>query len=150
MTTAITPRKSYQLLMFIWWAMLVSLGIYLAVCRIADVRIRPETTAMPLELIRNILLAVSVMELAAAGFFMRRMVKAAETGSTDFQKLSAVFIVSFAIAESVAIYGMVLYFLGDAENTLYLFLILSAAALVWFKPDRELFDTMTLKEKRRT
>lgn len=148
MPTAITPRKSYKTLMLIWWAMLTSLIIYLIVCRVVGDQVRPETVSVPLDLMRNILLAVSIAELAAVGFFRRRFTAAAGPG--DLQKLTVVFIASFAIAESVGLYGLVLYLLGDSEGTLYMFLLISAAALVWFKPERDLFDTLGRGERPRS
>lgn len=45
--------------------------------------------------------------------------------------------VSLALSESIAIYGLVLFFLGDDYQSLYLFVGISAIAMFFYRPKKE-------------
>jgi len=59
-------------------------------------------------------------------------------------------IISMAVAESMGIYGFIMYVLGDSFNTLYIFVGLSALAMFLYKPDineyRQLVESLESKE----
>jgi hypothetical protein len=58
--------------------------------------------------------------------------------------LTAVIVV-LALAESVGIYGMVLFFIGKDAVSFYQLMILAAAAMIFFRPKKE--ELIELAEK---
>ena len=60
---------------------------------------------------------------------------------TDMNKLMARYtpavVISLAISESIAIFGLVLFILGDDFQTLYIFLVVSAIAMIFHRPKNE-------------
>jgi hypothetical protein len=52
-------------------------------------------------------------------------------------KYTTAVMVSLALSESIGIYGLVLFFLGSTIQTLYLFMVISACAMIFFRPKKE-------------
>ncbi len=46
-------------------------------------------------------------------------------------------LLSLALSESIGIYGLVLFFLGDSFQTLYIFIGISALGMFHYRPKRE-------------
>jgi hypothetical protein len=53
------------------------------------------------------------------------------------QKYSAATIVALAMSESIGIYGLVLFFLGKNPTDLYLLILVSAAAMLVYRPRKD-------------
>jgi len=53
-------------------------------------------------------------------------------------------IVSLALSESIGIYGLVLFLLGDSFQTLYIFISISALAMFFYRPKREDLETLAI------
>ncbi|MBU2499127.1 MAG: hypothetical protein KKE57_09510 [Proteobacteria bacterium] len=56
--------------------------------------------------------------------------------------------ISLALSESIGIYGLVLFFLGDSLRTLYTFIGISALAIIYHRPKREELETLALAMQR--
>ena len=57
-------------------------------------------------------------------------------------------IVSLALSESIGIYGFVLFLLGYNFQTLYTFMIVSALAMVFYRPKREELERLAMAYKK--
>jgi F0F1-type ATP synthase membrane subunit c/vacuolar-type H+-ATPase subunit K len=156
--------KGMQTLWFIWAAMLGSLLIYIFVChQWGEGFGSAEGTGIPLELLRTILYGVAVVELIISYYLRKFMLKGRSSAAgahivgglaTMNQPpfvghYSAVVIVSLALSESIGIYGFVLFLLGDGFQTLYTFMVVSALAMVFYRPKREELERLAVAYKKR-
>jgi len=84
--------------------------------------------------------------------FVRRFILTTRTGGSESMsskspplkdqsevmgKYTAAMLLSLAFCESIAIFGMVLYFLGDSLQTLYIFTGISALGMFHYRPKRQ-------------
>ena len=122
-------QKQFNIVRIIWLAMLVSLAIYLVISQLAADAVRQTASDdIPLDLMRRILIGISVAELLFIDFFRKRRLKPQPGASPEavIQKYSVTSLVSYAVAESIGIFGMVLYFLGD--NVVYLYFLIAISS----------------------
>jgi hypothetical protein len=141
--------KAMKINWAIWAAMVSSIGIYILVAHLTEGKIRiAEGAGEVFGLLRNILLLVGIGELVLIPLIRRVMLRpsarslmlGAPSSSLTPQShpaaalYSAALVVSLAIAETVAIYGLVLFFLSGDFNTLYLFAALGAAGMLVHRP----------------
>jgi len=146
MTNTDNLKKQFKMLQIIWVAMIAPLAIYLIISHMAGDSIKEGASArneIPLDMLKNILYIVSIIELGAAYYIRKIILKVNPemTGATAIQKYIAASIITFFLSESVGIYGLVLYLLGDEMFNMYIFIIISAAALFYFHPDFEDMET---------
>ena len=142
-------EKGIKTLYIIWLAMLASLGVYLGVCEFLKkdwpLDIAPS---LPVETIRYALAAVSGATLMGTYFLRRHLVqkqKPFNPGPTNLSqgqhpamaRYTVAVVISLALAESVGIYGLVLFLLSKDSMTLYQFMGGSAVAMIYFKPSKE-------------
>jgi hypothetical protein len=52
-------------------------------------------------------------------------------------KYTTALVVAMALSESIGIYGLVLFFLSKDSLTLYLFILMSAIAMFYYRPRKE-------------
>ncbi len=151
-------EKGMMVTRIIWAGIFVCLFIYVLVCHaVAGGDFRSEISDAPLDLVRNILFGVSIIVLSLA-YFIRRRIVSVEPGSTKnrpirpasprnlaqfLPKYTAAILVSSALSEAVGIFGLVLFLLGDSFQNLYLFIGVSAIALVYFRPKKEEIEKMS-------
>jgi F0F1-type ATP synthase membrane subunit c/vacuolar-type H+-ATPase subunit K len=145
-------NKAFVTMKLIWAALLASLAIYVLVCHLWGEEIRANVSAdIPVGLLRSVLYVVAVAELFLAYFLRKSIIKGrfggagrdlvphaaqADTGSIVNRYMVAI-IVSLAISDSIGIYGLILFLLGDELMTLYTFVAISAAAMFYFRPKME-------------
>ncbi len=154
--------KGMRVLKIIWGAMLLSLGIYVFVCHfIGSQAARPMGENFPVDLLRNILYVISAAELFLIHFLKKIMLKAPAAGQPAdtparketanvhpaVGKYTAAMIVCYSIAESIGIYGVVLFFLSLDYETLYVFIFISAVAMVFFRPKFEELEQLAAAMK---
>ncbi len=157
--------KAWTIIIIIWGTLLASLGVYVAVCEFMKDQLRPAAD-FPLETMKLALYGASFVTLIVTHFIRKVMLKAAGSGpfsafaqSPSVQHpaagryLSAV-IVSMALCESIGVYGLVLFFMSKDSLVLYRFIIVSAAAMLYFRPRKEellqLVEDMKQQGGRRT
>jgi hypothetical protein len=154
-----TNEKGFLTLWIIWAAMAGSLLAYVFMCHQfgEDIR-RTGSHDFPLGLIRNILSVVALVTLFLTHFIRKRMLEGRfggpgvglfKTGATSnqpspFAHYITVIIVSLALCESIGIYGLALFLLGDSLRTLHVFIGISALAMYFYRPKRQEFETMAL------
>ena len=142
----------------IWVAMVGSLVIYIVICNlIGDQVRRPMGPDFSLELLRNIFFGIGIASLIAT-HFIRKFILGKPSGrsmpvstsppspqdtTTIYARYTTAMIISLALCESVGIYGLVLFFLGGSFQTLYTFIIFSAAGMFYYRPKREEIEALS-------
>ncbi len=138
-------KQQWRVAWIIWGAMAAAIVIYGVIGHMlaaAGTLGGFDDADIPLPLIRNILLAVALLQLAALPFIRGRMLAGTRVPGAGTMYAGAgaryiiVVIVSAALSEAVAIYGLVLLLLGDSFTTLYFFLGLSVLAMLYSRPKR--------------
>lgn len=153
-----TFEKGMMVARIIWAFIFGALVVYVIVCHaVADESFRIEISAgIPLDLVRNILFGASSIALLLAYFIRRRIVSVKQGNSTNrfsssasplnlaqfLPKYTETIILSCALSETVGIFGLVLFLLGDSFQNLYLFIGVSAIALIYFRPKKEEIEKM--------
>jgi len=137
--------KGWPVLWMISASMFGALVVYAVLCYVlVGMPFVPMYNA-PVELIRYIFIFLSAGALALAYFLRKTMlsgrsskssVQPGETPSFFGQYMIAV-IVSDAISEAIAIFGLILFFLGAGLPTAFAFIAVSALSMFVFRPDRD-------------
>ena len=145
-------EKSFTILRIIWLAMLGTLIVYLFICYQFGNQIQqPPDAQFPLATLRNIFFGLAAVTLVVAHFLRRFMLtghsgSSATTSSSDpspsdpfpvLAKYSTALIISLALCETIGIFGLVLFILGDSYQTLYIFIGISAIAMFFYRPKKD-------------
>jgi F0F1-type ATP synthase membrane subunit c/vacuolar-type H+-ATPase subunit K len=153
-----TVENRFIVAWIIWAAMMGSLAVYILICNVIgdDVR-RPMGPDFSLALLRKIFFGLSTAALIAAHFIRKFVLRKPSGGSgpapasqpspqdmaARYAKYTTAMIISLALCESVGIYGLLLFFLGDGIKTLYSFMVISAAGMFYYRPKREEFEALS-------
>ena len=139
--------KGWTKIMIIWIAMLSSLVVYFVVCKMIEDQLTIIMAGSQLEVLKYALFGIAALTLLGAYLFRKFMMgKIARTvNGSAFQsdihpaisKYIPVCVVVMAFSESVGIYGMVLFLISKDLVSLYQLMILSAIAMVVFRPKKE-------------
>ncbi len=117
--------------------MVMMLAIIVLLCEFAADQIRPGLAPEPPVLVRTILYGVAIVTFPITNLLRHIMVRLNQTMPGDApanaRYLSTV-LVSLSLAESLGIYGLILFILGDNYNSLYIFSLLSLLALFLYRP----------------
>lgn len=132
-------------LKIIWLALLGSLAVYVVVGRLVAPGLKSPLSAETLPVMRTALYGLGFVTLMAAAYVRRLMLAARGPAAASIQarplsmpqKYSSAVIASLAMSESVGIYGLVLFLLGQNARDLYLLVGISAAAMFYFRPGKE-------------
>lgn len=132
-------RKAYRMTAFIGLAMIASLVVYAVVVELIKKQNAPfgGYSPMPPDVFST--LRYALMVVAAVEFFVIRLMnKLMLSGKVplqsspttvrfapELQRLVSAAVVTFALCESVAIYGLVLFLIQGNSGDFYLFLVLS-------------------------
>lgn len=145
MITEQEMSRGMMTLKIIWAAMLLSLAVYLVVGRIVATNLPAPLTGEVFATLRLVLYALGFATLIAARFVRKRILDGTtrsveplpDRPASFMQKYTTAVIVNLAMAESVGIYGLVLFLLGRDTTDLYVLMGISAAAMVYYRPRRE-------------
>lgn len=149
-------EKGMKQLWLIWAAITASLLIYLYIVYAFGGEIRPPMGEdLPLELLRNIFYGVSVIVLFLGHFIRKWIIKNTSFSAQLYKdrkefsnqpsymmKYAAAVVASLAMGESIAIFGLVLFLIGADYQTFYIFLAISALAMVFYRPKRAELDEL--------
>jgi F0F1-type ATP synthase membrane subunit c/vacuolar-type H+-ATPase subunit K len=160
---AVSEKRANQnqlsVLWIIWGAMVVTLGIYVLICHLVGDGIRQSVDLdFPLGLLRNILYGVGIFTLFLAHFLRRFILAPRSDGSgsmslkppplkdqlTVIGKYTSAMLLSLALSESIGIYGLVLFFLGDSFQTLYIFIGISALGMFHYRPKQDEIEKLAV------
>ncbi len=149
----------YKVILVIWWAIFASLFIYLIVCRaIGDQLQNVDKANIPVDMIKYALWGVSISTLVAAHFLRRFLLRTRSTGlgsisSTAVQhpavaRYTVAIIITMALLESIGIYGVVMFFIAQDAPSLYQLLIISALAMIFYRPRKEELLKLAVQMKK--
>jgi hypothetical protein len=146
--------KGLLTLKVIWSAMLMSLAVYLFVGLQIVADVRPSMDEETFGIFKIVLYIVALAILIVTRF-VRKMIlsgkgqtglPAQATGHQALRIYSTATILALAMSESIGIFGLVLFFLGKNPMDLYLLILVSAAAMLMYRPSRE--ELLTLSRVR--
>ena len=138
-------------IVIIWGSLFSSLAIYVFICIVIDKggNISKQVNSQ-IDTIRMALYFISLAILFLAKFIRKKMLSTKDEDvnkmfSKDISnnrhpaiaKYTIAIIVSTAMVEIIGIFGVVLFFLGEGLETLYSFIMVSAAAMLYFRPQKE-------------
>ena len=142
--------KNILTLWIIWVAMIGSLAMYIIICHLMGDEIsRNAKSDLPIDMMRRILSLIAAIELLIAYYLRKFMLSGrikslgmTPTGSNaitskqppHIARYTIAMIISLALSESIGIYGLLLFLLGDNFNTLYTFIGVAAFAMYFFRP----------------
>ncbi|OGP55997.1 MAG: hypothetical protein A2Y65_03700 [Deltaproteobacteria bacterium RBG_13_52_11] len=151
-------NKGMRTLWLIWAAMLGSLLIYIFIChQLGEGFKSAEESDVPIDLLRNIFFGVAAAELIMSYYLRRFMLKGRLSAVIRSSPLNqppfvgqytAAVIISIALSESIGIYGLVLFVLGGGFKILYTFIVVSALAMVFYRPKREELERLAMAYKQ--
>jgi F0F1-type ATP synthase membrane subunit c/vacuolar-type H+-ATPase subunit K len=152
-------ERSLLTLWVIWAGIFGTLFIYVFICHQLGDKIRSAASAnFPLDLMRNILYGISIFTLILT-HFLRKLILAGRPGGPGpmtskppslsnqpslLAKYTTAMLVSLGLSESIGIYGLVMFLLGESLQTLYMFMGISALAMFFCRPKREELETLAI------
>ncbi len=154
--------KGMRLLRLIWTLMIGTLGVYLFICHQFGNEIRAKID-VPIDTMRLVLYLFAAVNVMIA-YYTRKMLLSGKFTLIDqkainsnllgdkplfLSKYATAMIVALALSESIAIFGLVLFLLGDTYKTLHIFISISAAAMVYFRPKQEEIVNLSIAMKAR-
>ncbi|MBF0469642.1 MAG: hypothetical protein HQK61_12280 [Desulfamplus sp.] len=143
------PKTGLLKIWIIWGAMLFSLLVYVVICYLIEptwgTLVTPD---FPVDTLRNGLYATSLIILFLSDYIRKYIMKSeSSTQLTRFNQIASrtsmppallkyqtAVIISLALSESIAIFGVVFFFLAKDLGTLYIFVFTSAAAMLYHRP----------------
>ncbi|HVP76388.1 MAG TPA: hypothetical protein VMV04_00690 [Thermodesulfobacteriota bacterium] len=137
--------KRLMILRIIWFAMLISLAVYLFVAIRVATNVQPSISVEMFTILRAVFYVMAIATLIAAKY-VRKLIMSGRSQVSQpaqaleqltLQKYSAATIVALALSESIGVYGLILFFLGKNSTDLYLLILVSAAAMVIYRPRRD-------------
>lgn len=132
--TSPPPGNPSLLLWIVWGALTFSIVVYLVVLQVAA----PEEKDTGGASLAGVLAAVSVVNVVVsfgARWFLQRIVKKGKEGEPiDFSRVLSLSIISWALAEAVAIYGLVLGFTGEPFSVYSGFFVAGFVVMVALAP----------------
>jgi len=148
-------EKSWRSIITIWIALLGALVVYFAVAFALKGKVPPFTGNFLL--LRGALYAVSIATLLLIWIIRKILLKkignrAAKRDAVEKQPhpvvsgYATVITVSLAMAESIGIYGLILSLFSRDFFDLYCLMSLSAAAMIYFRPQKDELMGMLKKD----
>jgi len=144
-------NKAWMTMNIIWFALLASLGIYVFIGLAIQTDMQVQMDDQVINMLRVILIGMAAFELILT-IVLRKAVSSGKLGKLFFAqksnyhsaetdpvmgKYTVMIIISSVIAESVGIYGLVLYFLSQNMTDLVSFNCAAAVAMVFLRPRKE-------------
>lgn len=140
-------RQAYRTSMMIGLAMLWSLLVYAAMVELLRWNLAPFKGFAPfpaVDILRYVFLALSVADFFLIRFLRNRILSgklnvqqapSPPRGSSEqIQRLRVASVVTYALCESVAIYGLILFLIAGSRSDFYGFLVLSAVLYAVYFP----------------
>ncbi len=119
---------------------LLSLMAIIVVCHFYANKIQLGFEEQQRIFIRTILYVVAILTFPVMKFVRHVMLRLNQTSKSKNSPKSRyrfTIIISMLVAESIGLYGLIMFILGDSYNTLYIFIMLSALAMFLYKPDQQ-------------
>lgn len=144
-------NKVFLTLNVIWASMLATLLIYLFVCLYIQDTIVIKMQINSIENLRNVLYILAIITIVAIRFMKNAVLYPKHTvvrpntedpnnetePSKVLAKYTSAMMISLAMAESVGIYGVILFLLAKNTTDLYIFVLMAAAVMLFYRPKKD-------------
>ena len=132
-------------LRIIWFGMLGSLALYLIIGLQAAASIQVSMDKSIFNVVKTVIYLFTLIIIVITRYIKRYILSGkSQQGqsiqsfqSLTLQKYTTVMIISWALLEAIGIFGLVLFFLGKNRMDLYLLIIISAVAMLWYRPKKD-------------
>ncbi len=147
-TVSETLQKEFRVAQVIWMAILAALVIYVVLGHYFHGKAMVDLGDISVVWIRNLLVLAGGMMLISS-FFIRRVMlaRSASAQLPDEQAVAAKYkmatMVAAGLCEAVGLFGLVLIFLGDSLQALYLVNVVAAVARILHRPKMEELQRLT-------
>ncbi|MFH0728903.1 MAG: hypothetical protein V2B19_21520 [Pseudomonadota bacterium] len=137
--------KGLTILKVIWFAMFAMLAVYLIVGLQFGATLRITLDADVFTLLKSVFYVLAVV-LFVIIRYIRKFILSSKgrdgranklTPTSILQKYTVAMIVALALSESIGIYGLILFFIGKDPMDLYLLILISAVAMLIYRPQKE-------------
>lgn len=148
--------KGFRSLSLIWIVMICSLGFYILIVILMQTRVEFQRSDLNHELYRNIFFFVAAVQFMIS-FVLRRVMIRVRIGSGGMEaqpsgtplkpaqamaKYKSTIIITCALSEGIIVYGFILLFLFKDIQNFYIFIGITALALIIHRPRREEFKSL--------
>ncbi len=151
--------SGFVLILVIWGAIFVSLGVYLGVCLgLGETLPAAMGDGVPLVTLRYALFGISLVTLVAVHFlrdfmlahpgFVGASSSVASTQHPAVARYTVIVIITSALLESIGIYGLILFLMAKDSLALYQLLGLSAVAMLIYRPKKD--ELLDLSKRMKT
>lgn len=144
-------NKGFLTLNVLWAAILASLFIYMFVCLYIQDTIVIKMQINSIESLRNVLYILAIITIVTIRFiknsvlYTKNIVVGLNTENLNNEtvpskvlaKYTSAMMISLAMAESVGIYGVVLFLLAKNTTDLYVFVLVAAAVMFFYRPKKD-------------
>jgi hypothetical protein len=137
--------KRLLTLKVIWLAMLVSLAIYLFVGLKVAGNIQISLNEDTFAVVKYVFYGLAFVTLIITKFIWKIVLSVGVQPGPEtqiyrtlvLQRYVIAMIIAWALSEGIGIYGLVLFSLGKNTTDLYLFILISAAAMLMYRPRKD-------------
>jgi hypothetical protein len=137
--------KELLRLKIIWFGMLGSLAIYLFIGLRIATNIQASMDKSTFGVLKTVLYLFTLIIIVITRYIRRFILSGkGQYGQASenlqpltLQKYTTAMIVAWALLESIGIFGLVLFLLGKNPMDLYLLILISAAAMLWYRPKKD-------------
>jgi F0F1-type ATP synthase membrane subunit c/vacuolar-type H+-ATPase subunit K len=158
-------QKGMMTLWIMWAAMIVSILIYIYIAYAFGDEIRkPLHPDFPLENLRSILYGISIITIVLS-YYLRKLLLAVKDDNVPsgflkskaqpnqplfVGKYTVALMISLALSESIAIYGLVLFLLGADFQTFYIFTAVSVLSMFYYRPKKIELEELAIAMQTKT
>lgn len=146
MITKKEVSKSLLVLNIIWAAILVSLAIYLFIGHIIAADLQTSMDVQTYTIIKFVFFILAFVILISTRFVKKFFLSSAkvqteQTSSLNqnpiLQKYTVAMIITWALSETIGIFGLILFLLGKSSMDFYILIMISAVAMFINRPNKE-------------
>jgi DMSO reductase anchor subunit len=145
--------KEFLRLKIIWFGMLGSLVIYLIIGLQIGANIQAAMDKSTFGVLKTVLYLFTLIIIVITRYVRRFILPGKSRNGQaiqDFQpltlqKYTTAMIVAWALLECIGIFGLILFLLGKNRMDLYLLIMISAVAMLWYRPKKDDLIGLTRK-----
>jgi hypothetical protein len=152
-------EKGWTIILILWGSMFLFLGVYIGFCYFFGSTVKMNTADnFPADIFKYSMFGISFITLISV-YYLRKLLLGVgkstfHTSSSSGQhpavaKYTVTIIITSALLEGIAIFGVVLFLLVNDSAAFYQLIGMSAASMIYFRPQKEeLFDLARQIRKR--
>lgn len=141
-------ETGWKVVFIIWCAMFAALAMYLVVGLVLQEHwLAVISEDFPLDILRQVFFALSLLTIAGVYYLRKHLLKpggpVVKTSSRNVSQHPAVakyqvaVVITAALLESIGVFGLVLFLLAKDNASLYQLLVISAVAMLYFRPRKQ-------------